>query len=330
VRLIVRLFSDFTPTKDQMSFVGDCFDALVPDLDVDLIWNLSGDCDVALVLNYSRGLHWVRTPAGLVFKVVQEPIVLGNLARRSSHVHSKIFKSIFTHTLSGADSREIEVVPGLLPSAGIRIKEPDSEISKVKMVSVIASRLRDLPGHRLRDDLVTSVCQDPSIDIECFGRGRKNLDSKRDGLSDFRYSVAIENSASGSYITEKFLDCLFLQTVPIYFGAPNAIKHFPQEAFIPLKNLDRVSLVQALLSCSLEDYERRRASVEIARDLYVREHSLASLVLRARSISEGEGTGSMKVARVWTSDTIIRFISSVVFGAWNVASLKTKASTKRH
>lgn len=328
--LIVRLFSDFTPTKDQMSFVEDCFDALVPNLDADLIWNLSGECDVALVLNYSKGMHWVRTPAGHVFKVVQEPIVYGNLARRSSYVHSRIFKRIFTHTLSGDDTREIEVVPGLLPSAGIRLKEPDSANAKLKMVSVIASRLRDLPGHRLRDDLVTSVCQDPSIDIECFGRGRKNLDSKRDGLSEFRYSVAIENSASGSYVTEKFLDCLFLLTVPIYFGAPNAIEHFPQDAFIPLSHLNRDSLVQALRTCSVEDYERRLASIKIARDLYVRDHSLASLVLNARSISEGHGAGRKKIVRVWTNDTLIRFISSVVFGAWNVLSLKTKASTKHH
>jgi hypothetical protein len=90
-----------------------------------------------------------------------------------------------------------------------------------------------------------------SIDVDIFGFLWEYSDfkvhkaikgtcfTKFQALDDYMFSIGIENSAEPNYITEKFYDILFFNTVPVYFGAPN-IKAYPElsEAAIILDNID--------------------------------------------------------------------------------------------
>lgn len=54
--------------------------------------------------------------------------------------------------------------------------------------------------------------------VACFGKGIKPLPGKREAIAPFMFSIAMENAASDHYFSEKLIDCLLLNTVPIYYG----------------------------------------------------------------------------------------------------------------
>jgi len=72
-------------------------------------------------------------------------------------------------------------------------------------------------------------------------RLKKNIYTKFLALNDYKFSIAIENSSEKNYITEKFYDVIFFNTVPIYYGAPN-IEEFKdlESTFIHIKDIDNL------------------------------------------------------------------------------------------
>jgi hypothetical protein len=88
------------------------------------------------------------------------------------------------------------------------------------------------------------------LDVDVFGflweysdyktsKLKKTIHSKFLALDKYKFSVAIENSREKNYITEKFYDVLFFNTVPVYCGAPN-IEEFKdiEGTFIHLKHIE--------------------------------------------------------------------------------------------
>ena len=99
------------------------------------------------------------------------------------------------------------------------------DISKKNMASLIASAQNQHPGHKLRHEVVEHI-QKFKIDIAVIGRGYKPFEKKEDGLKSYKYSIIIENSSEDNYFTEKLVDACLLETVPIYWGAPNISEYF--------------------------------------------------------------------------------------------------------
>jgi hypothetical protein len=104
---------------------------------------------------------------------------------------------------------------------------------KTKNISMIASRKIMCQGHLYRQEIAKKVSQ--FVDI--YGRGRNfELDSKIDGLKDYRFSIAMENGCYNTYFTEKILDCFFVGTIPIYWGTENINKIFNPKGIIFLED----------------------------------------------------------------------------------------------
>ena len=120
---------------------------------------------------------------------------------------------------------------------------------KTRMTSLIASAKRDTTGHKLRHAVVDWV-QNSDQDVDVMGRGYTAFDKKSDGLAPYRYSVVIENMREPNYFSEKLLDAVFCNTVPIYWGCPN-INRFCDPA--------------GIIQCASEDDIRR--AVETASDV---------------------------------------------------------------
>ena len=72
-------------------------------------------------------------------------------------------------------------------------------------------------GYGLRAE-VAAACALRGVD--CFGRGLKSVPEKADGITPYRFSVAMENTRAAGYYTEKLIDCLECGTVPVYWGDP--------------------------------------------------------------------------------------------------------------
>jgi len=58
-----------------------------------------------------------------------------------------------------------------------------------------------------------------------------NKNCKFNGLVDYEYSVAIENSSQRNYFTEKIIDCFLSWTIPLYWGCPNISEYFPEGSY---------------------------------------------------------------------------------------------------
>lgn len=66
----------------------------------------------------------------------------------------------------------------------------------------------------------------------------RNLNSKLEILSKYKFNLCFENCVADGYISEKILDCLKAHTVPIYLGAPNIEKDIPKNCFIDLREFN--------------------------------------------------------------------------------------------
>ena len=131
-------------------------------------------------------------------------------------------------------------------------KEIDT--TKTTMLSLIASSKTDLEGHRLRHQVVDWIKAE-GIEADILGRGYAPFDRKSDGLAPYRYSIIIENVREPEYFTEKLIDCLLCETVPIYWGAQQIADTFDPRGMLMCQSLDEIKVAIAILSA--EDYQSR-------------------------------------------------------------------------
>ena len=55
-------------------------------------------------------------------------------------------------------------------------------------------------------------------------------------MKKFKFNLAIENSSSPGYVTEKIIHSMYANSIPIYWGAEDIGKDFNTESFININN----------------------------------------------------------------------------------------------
>lgn len=248
-----------------------------------------GKSDLVCVLNWPKRPIRVKARAGGFVKVVQEPKMNSRLAGLFVHRHSNAYDLVIGHEEARPSNRFnglFERSPGFLPNTVLPIT---SSLSKTETVSVVASRLTALPGHRMRSEVVDNIAlARPELSKHIFGKGRTPIESKTQALDSYMFSLAIENSAIEGYVTEKVTDCFLRGTVPIYFGAPDLGTFYPKESFIQLKSLEVSEVVAILDGLSKADYEMRIPALALARNIHLTERQLCCRLVQ---ISEAEAGG---------------------------------------
>jgi hypothetical protein len=96
---------------------------------------------------------------------------------------------------------------------------------KSQLCSIIASKQDWAPGHKMRHQAIAMI-QRMGYDCKPLGKGYAFLDAKIDGLRDYMFSIVIENSISGRYMTEKIIDAVATGTIPVYWGTSFAKELF--------------------------------------------------------------------------------------------------------
>lgn len=127
-------------------------------------------------------------------------------------------------------------------------------INKTKLLSLIASKKKNLKGHKLRHEIVDYI-RTIKLEADIMGRGYRSFDHKEDGLASYCYSIVIENNQELNYFTEKLIDCCLCETIPIYWGAPNIGNYFDVRGMIICKSAEEIK--DALQNISLEDYSSK-------------------------------------------------------------------------
>ncbi|MEM6589611.1 MAG: hypothetical protein AAF641_14285 [Pseudomonadota bacterium] len=130
----------------------------------------------------------------------------------------------------------------------------DRDKTKSKLCSLIASAKRSQPGHVLRHQ-VADWSQTQNSDMELLGQGYAPFGEKSDGLAPYRYSVVIENAQERNYFTEKLIDAVLCETVPIYWGCPNLGDFMDTGGMILCHSLE--DMQAALQAMSEADFEAR-------------------------------------------------------------------------
>jgi hypothetical protein len=128
--------------------------------------------------------------------------------------------------------------------------------AKTDHMSLISSEKRDLEGHRLR----LRVAERHRDRLALYGRAFRPVVSKNEALDRYRFSVAIENSRSPGYFTEKILDCFLTRTVPIYWGDPTIGEAFDARGIVWCRTEGEIDA--AVRGLSPEDYDAFAEAIE--------------------------------------------------------------------
>jgi hypothetical protein len=115
------------------------------------------------------------------------------------------------------------------PSGGFWIKKPKI-YPKSKMISFITSKKCFTPGHIVRLEWVDKI----GNQVDLYGRGFSEIETKEDGLCDYMFSIAIENGFYKSFFSEKILDCFATGTIPVYLGTEDIGDYFNKDGIINL------------------------------------------------------------------------------------------------
>ena len=181
--------------------------------------------------------------------VMAEPRAIQGRYYRWIRILSRRFYAVFTYDefllRKLSNSRRCEhgcrsiVIDGSLPP-------------KSKNVSLLASAKRTTTGHQMRHS-IAHWSRQSGVPLDLWGTGFGPRCSLNDALEPYRFSVVIENSKQPGYFTEKLIDCLACQTVPIYWGDPTIGKTFDLRGMISCEGPEQIK--DAIQSCNDSLYE---------------------------------------------------------------------------
>jgi hypothetical protein len=137
------------------------------------------------------------------------------------------------------------------------------DTTKTKMVSLIASNKRSQTGHILRHKIVDYIAE-KNLDVDVLGRGYKPFEAKSDGLAPYRYSVVIENIREPNYFSEKLIDAVLCDCVPIYWGCPNLDRFLDTKGMIICTSA--ADITAALQTLSAQDYATRLPALQAVKE----------------------------------------------------------------
>ena len=309
MRQTIRVFSNFKLSDFEESFINRGLASQFTDARV--MFNKSGRANFAIVLNCTRTPHFAFGKNLKTLKLLMEPEVRASPVHIFTWRHSSTFDRVLCHNTKPNDGKTVSCPP-LVPPHAVKSYSLEVPPNKNLLVSAIGSSLTDLPMHAKRsaflDDLERN-CENVNV----FGKGRTYLEDKSDGLIPYMYSIAIENSISKNYWTEKISDCFLSWTVPIYAGHESTARLFPEGAVIPL---DPDSLESSWLEVqsklSKDDYQRRWEAVNEARKIVLERYDLGKRCGEELKTLAHSKSDKSRLAVFWTFGDLVGLIARSV------------------
>jgi hypothetical protein len=169
------------------------------------------------------------------------------------------FKYIFTHDADMLQLPNAKLLTwgGMYygcPSGGGKLS-PDAYLHKTKNISYLAGTKLYTPMHEVRYNLAKML--NKGSEVDCFGvfSPRPSYVKAAQTLTDYRYSIILENEINDEWFTEKIVNCFGAMTVPIYWGARNIGKYFNTDGIITVNSEEEI--IDAINHCCESDYMSR-------------------------------------------------------------------------
>lgn len=222
-------------------------------------------CDFVIVCNRVTAAATVYCPPEHIWQITQEPPVPEYIWHQRGFPK---FHRVYTQNTFFKGEKFIYSPPALPWHIDRdydflkQVPPPD----KSGFLSWITSSGTARKGHR---DRITFLNQlQKQVEFDLWGRGFTPLPDKWDGLSPYRYSLAVENHRGRYYWSEKLTDCFLSWTMPIYYGCVNITDYFPPESMIQIDirhPREAIEIIREAIHSDL--WLRRRDAIAHAREL---------------------------------------------------------------
>lgn len=140
---------------------------------------------------------------------------------------------------------------------------------KPNIMSLMVSQKRFLPGHSYRYKLAVEIIKQ-NLPVDIRGRGcsvlkqyfdvpqiKEEFENDEELYRDYKYTIAIENTQSNKYISEKITNTFVHNTIPLYLGAKDVDEIFGKDCCIKLTGeLEKdIEIIKNILN-SPDEYKR--------------------------------------------------------------------------
>jgi hypothetical protein len=134
---------------------------------------------------------------------------------------------------------------------------------KTKLISVVSSNKAFTEGHRKRLEFVQKLKNHFGDKLDVYGRGINDFEDKWDVLASYKYTIAIENDFCEDWVTEKYFDCIYANTLPFYYGCPNLETIVDNNSFIRI-NIDNFDETLRIIEDAIQnnEFEKRKELVQ--------------------------------------------------------------------
>jgi hypothetical protein len=150
-----------------------------------------------------------------------------------------------------------------------------------KLLSVICSNKALTPAQQLRIPFVQALKSHFGKRLDVFGRGFDEIDDKAEGLVDYRFHIALENSDEPDYWSEKIADPFIAGAFPFYWGCRNLEDYFPADSFARIDLADPRAAIATIEAAIAADRDWRAApALAEAKRRVLTEHNLFAMIGR--------------------------------------------------
>lgn len=131
---------------------------------------------------------------------------------------------------------------------------------KIKSISILSSNLHMCDMHNFRFNLAMKCKREALADT--YGTFDGGVSVKlAETLTDYRYTIAIENDIKPYWFTERITSAFAAMTVPIYCGASKIGDFFNEDGIIIIKPTDLDNIDKILAQCTEKEYESRLPAI---------------------------------------------------------------------
>ena len=226
----VRFFSDFCSSDGAMkTFMKLNETEKDPDYNTKYTFTSGENYTHAILMN--KAMPTLRVSKKCVIGLAFEPIEFLNVTGLFNSYVKRFVGKYFIGNKENLGEPFIERCGYMWHTA---LKE--KVINKRKKMSIMISEKRIAPGHIYRHKIVNEILHS-DLEIDIYGKGCKyylmndtrlkgEFDCPTKMLDDYEYHICIENYESPDYFSEKLMDPLLCNTIPIYLGSRNIEKYF--------------------------------------------------------------------------------------------------------
>ncbi len=212
--------------------------------------------DFLCIINFSQ--KQIDFPLEKTVGVIMEPS-WHPFSANNKHFLSSQCRHVFVYDEEVLGIKNSIYYPGLLPfhmdtKNGDTLQYfVDTDFKKTKLCNIIVSNTNTFQPHESaiypqRVKLVKEILN-TDLDIDIYGNGWEQyagqdkrifgtVKNKKEALTDYQFSIAIENTTEPGYFTEKLTDVILTGSTPIYYGATTIHKFFSDIYILPSLNVN--------------------------------------------------------------------------------------------